>query len=161
MSIYDKSFGSGDRVRQGKAPEYVFFAAVLQLQVAQEYLTLLKAVHGPYAAAVRRNLSAALAALYGGAGKAGCMAALRERYRAHPALSARESAQTIARIDHLCRRYASLFPSTGSPAAPLPETERFLADTKGALRAIADCLFTAASTQADFMEQYELLRESR
>ena len=68
VSTRDKNFGSGDFMRRGRAPEYVFLAAVLQLQIAQEYLTLWRSVSGRYAAAVRRHLSAALAALYGSAG---------------------------------------------------------------------------------------------
>ena len=147
MSTHDKNFGSGDFMRRGRAPEYVFLAAVLQLQIAQEYLTLWRSVSGRYAAAVRRHLSAALAALYGSAGEAGCLAALRERCAKHPAFSDREGAQALARIDDLLRRYASLFPNTVSPAILFPETEQCIADTESALREIQSRLFAAADTQ--------------
>lgn len=132
----------------GRAPEYVFLAAVLQLQIAQEYLTLWRSVSGRYAAAVRRHLSAAPAALYGSAGEAGCLAALRERCAKHPAFSDREGAQALARIDDLLRRYASLFPDTVSPAVSFPETAQCIADTESALRDIRSRLFTATGTQA-------------
>lgn len=148
VSTHDKNFGSGDFMRRGRAPESVFFAAVLQLQIAQEYLTLWRSVSGRYAAAVRRHLSAALAALYGSAGEAGCLAALRERCAKHPAFSDREGAQALARIDDLLRRYASLFPDTVSPAASFPETAQCIADTESALRDIRSRLFTATGTQA-------------
>ena len=134
-------------MRQGKAPGSVFFAAVLQLQIAQEYLALWRSVRSPYAAATRRCLAAALAALYGSAGKAGCLAALRERCAKHPAFSGREGAQALARIDDLLRRYASLFPNTVSPAILFPETEQCIADTESALREIQNRLFAAADTQ--------------
>lgn len=147
VSTHDKNFGSGDFMRRGRAPEYVFLAAVLQLQIAQEYLTLWRSVSGRYAAAVRRHLSAALAALYGSAGEAGCLAALRERCAKHPAFSGREGAQALARIDDLLRRYASLFPNTVSPAILFPETEQCIADTESALREIQNRLFAAADTQ--------------
>ena len=148
MSTHDKNFGADDFMRRGRAPEYVFLAAVLQLQIAQEYLTLWRSVSGRYAAAVRRHLSAAPAALYGSAGEAGCLAALRERCAKHPAFSDREGAQALARIDDLLRRYASLFPDTVSPAASFHETAQCIADTESALRDIRSRLFTATGTQA-------------
>ena len=154
-------------MRNGKTPEYVFLAAFLQLQVAQEYLTLLRSVKGPYAAAVRRQLAAALAALYssdGCCGGAGCMEALQERCTGHRAFSADDGAQILSQICGLRRRYASLFRNAASDAVSAGEADRFISDTESALRSIGSRLFAAAPAQAngrDFIEQYERLQKSR
>ena len=155
-------------MRNGKTPEYVFLAAFLQLQVAQEYLTLLRSVKGPYAAAVRRQFAAVLDALYSSAGccgEAGCMEALGERCREHPVFSAGDRTRILSQIDGLRRRYASLSLRGASPAAAsISEADRFLADTECTLRDVGSLLFPAASEQAGgeyFMEQYNHLRKSR
>lgn len=155
-------------MRNGKTPEYVFLAAFLQLQVAQEYLTLLRSVKGPYAAAVRRQFAAALDALYSSAGccgEAGCMEALQERCGEHPLFSADDRTRILSQIGDLRRRYASLSLRAASPAAAsISEAEQFIADTECTLRDIGSLLLAAAAGQAGgeyFMEQYERLRKSR
>lgn len=148
-------------MRKGKSPKYVFLAACLQLQAAQEYLMLLKAVRGPYAAAVRQNLSAALAGLYGGAGhrrEKGCLEALRERCTKSPAFSGSDGAKPLAEIGELCRRCGTLLAEAPSPGAvSLFEAERLIADTEAVLREIETRLFAASGSRdslSDFMEQY-------
>lgn len=139
-------------MRNGKTPEYVFLAAFLQLQVAQEYLTLLRSVKGPYAAAVRRQFAAVLDALYSSAGccgEAGCMEALQERCGAHPLFSADDRTRILSQIGNLRRRYASLSLRAVSPAAAsITEADRFIADTECILRDIGSLLLTAAAGQA-------------
>ena len=155
-------------MRNGKTPEYVFLAAFLQLQAAQEYLTLLRSVKGPYAAAVRRQFAAVLDALYsstGCCGDVGCMEALQDRCGEHPAFSASDRTRILSQIGDLRRRYASLLLRAASPAAAsIAEAEQFIADTECTLRDIGSLLLTAAAGQAGgehFMEQYEHLRKSR
>ena len=154
-------------MRNGKTPEYVFLAAFLQLQVAQEYLALLRSLRGPYAAAVRRQFAAVLSALYGSAGycgESGCMEALQDRCREHPAFSAGDRTRILSQIDDLRRRYASLSLRTAPPAAAsISEAEQFIADTECTLRDIGSLLAAAAGQAGGeyFMEQYERLRKSR
>lgn len=148
-------------MRKGKSPKYVFLAACLQLQAAKEYLMLLKAVRGPYAAAVRQNLSAALAGLYGGAGhrrEKGCLEALLERCAKLPAFSGNEGAQPLEEIGELCRRCGALSAKTPPlGAVSLLEAERLITDTEAVLREIETRLFAASGSRdslCHFMEQY-------
>ncbi len=155
-------------MHSSKAPEYAFIAAYLQLQVVQEYLTLWDAVKGPYAAAVQRHLSAALAALYGNVGccgQAGCMEAIRERCKGHPAFSGGDGLQALAQIVELRHRYASLFLNAPTPTAvSFSAASHFIADTESVLRVIGRHLFATDPAQADgedFIAQFERLQKSR
>ncbi len=153
-------------MRKGKSPKYVFLAACLRLQAAQEYLMLLKAVRGPYAAAVRQNFFAELAGLYGSAGPSGekgCLEALRERCAELPAFSGSEGTQLLEEISELCRRCGTLLAEAPSPGAvSLFEAEQLTADTEAVLREIETRLFAAPGPRDSFgflRKQY--LQESR